>query len=70
MVENVVVVAIVGLVSVLAGRSLYRSLTGKSKACGCGNGGCGMPGSRSQSCRGTAERSEGTTGMSPYVEIS
>ena len=70
MVENVVVGMIVGIVLVLAGRSFYRTLTGKSNECGCGNDGCGTPGSCSQSCRGTAERGEGMKRMSPYVEIS
>ena len=70
MVDNVVVGIIVGTALALAGRSLYRTLTGKSKACDCGNGGCGMPGARSQSCRGTAERGEGMTRMSPHMEVS
>ncbi len=45
MVENVVVGIIVGIVLALAGRSLYRTFTGKSTSCCCGNGECRMVGS-------------------------
>lgn len=42
MVEGVIVALIVGAVGFIAGRSLYRTLTGKAPACrGCGTGGCG-----------------------------
>jgi len=42
MIEGVIVALIVGAVGFIAGRSLYRTLTGKAPACrGCGTGGCG-----------------------------
>ena len=67
MVENVVVVIIVGTVLALAGRSFCRTLTGKSDGCRCGSGGCGMSGSRMRSCGGVEEQREGTA---QYVEPS
>ena len=38
MVETVVVYVIVGCVVILAGRSIYRTITGRNGACGCGGG--------------------------------
>lgn len=61
LVENVVVGAIVGIVLFLAGRFFYRTLTGKSDGCGCGNTQCGMSGSRALPCDGPSERRESVT---------
>jgi len=61
LVENVVVVAIVGIVLLLAGRFFYRTLTGKSDGCGCGNTQCGMSGSCALPDDGTSERRESLT---------
>ncbi|MDR1726932.1 MAG: FeoB-associated Cys-rich membrane protein [Acidobacteriota bacterium] len=43
MFETIVVCAIVGIVAVLAGRSLYKTLTGKNDACCCGGESCCSP---------------------------
>lgn len=40
MMENVIVGVIVGVVLILAGRSLYRTLTGRHDGCGCGTKSC------------------------------
>jgi hypothetical protein len=40
MMENVIVGVIVGVVLLLAGRSFYRTLTGKSDGCACGTKSC------------------------------
>ena len=40
MMENVIVCVVVGGVLILAGRSFYRTLTGKSDGCGCGTKSC------------------------------
>lgn len=40
MMENVIVGVIVGVVLILAGRSFYRTLTGKSEGCACGTKSC------------------------------
>jgi hypothetical protein len=41
MIEGAIVALIVGAVGFIAGRSLYRTLTGKAPACrGCGTDGC------------------------------
>ncbi len=53
MIENVVVVIIVGAVVLLAGRSVYRTVSGKSGGCGCGNIECGMTDSCADSSHGT-----------------
>ena len=39
MIENVIVWIIVGAVLLLAGRSFYLMLTGRTGSCGCGAGG-------------------------------
>jgi hypothetical protein len=39
MVEIIIVAGIVAIVAVMAGRSFYRTMTGKSDGCGC-NGNC------------------------------
>lgn len=41
--ETIIVVLIVAAVAVMAGRFLYRTLTGKSEGCGC-RGGCSSAG--------------------------
>ena len=61
LVENVVVGAIVGIVLLLTGRFFYRTLTGKSDGCGCGNAQCGMSGSCALPCDGASERRESVT---------
>lgn len=38
--ETIIVLAIVGIVLVLAARSFYRTLTGKNDGCGCGTKSC------------------------------
>mgnify|MGYP001560290542 CR=1 FL=1 len=40
MIENVIVCVVVGVVLVLAGRSFFRTLTGKHDGCGCGTKSC------------------------------
>ena len=40
MIETIIVCVIVGAVLILAGRSFYRTLTGKSDGCGCGKKSC------------------------------
>ena len=48
MIETIIAVGIVVVVALLAGRSLYRTVTGKNEGCGC-NGSCQTP-----SCRDLA----------------
>lgn len=36
MLEIIIVVAIVAIVALMAGRSFYRTMTGKNDGCGCG----------------------------------
>ena len=48
MIETIIAVGIVAVFAFLAGRSLYRTVTGKSEGCGC-SGGCG-----SGACRNLA----------------
>lgn len=60
MVENVVVGIIVGIVLALAGRSLCRTITGKSDGCACAGSGCEMSGSRMRSCGDAEEQGQGT----------
>ena len=67
MVENVVVGIIVAIVFALAGRSLYRTLTGKSNGCVCAGSGCEMSSSRMRSCGGAEEQRDG---KAQYVEPS
>lgn len=67
MVENVVVGIIVGIVLAMAGRSLYRTITGKSDGCACAGSGCEMSSSRMQSCGGAEEQRDG---KAQYVEPS
>lgn len=67
MVENVVVGIIVGVVLLMAGRSLYQTITGKSDGCACAGNGCEMSSSRMRSCGGAEEQREGTA---QYVEPS
>ncbi len=45
MAESVIVGIVVATVVLLAGRSLYRTLTGKTGGGGCGGGGCPLSGS-------------------------
>lgn len=52
MIETIIVSVIVVGVAVLAGRSLYRTFTGKDDGCGCG-GDC----TRCGSCRDASEPS-------------
>lgn len=40
MIEALIVCAIVGMVLILAGRSLYLTLSGRSDGCGCGKKAC------------------------------
>ena len=40
MIETIIAVGIVVVVALLAGRSLYRTVTGKNEGCGC-SGSCG-----------------------------
>ncbi len=40
MMENVIVCALVGAALIFAGRSFYRSLTGRNDGCGCGTKSC------------------------------
>ena len=35
MFESIIVVGIVAVVAVMAGRSFYRTITGKNEGCGC-----------------------------------
>ncbi len=35
MLETIIVVGIVAIVAVIAGRSFYRTMTGKNDGCGC-----------------------------------
>ena len=55
MIENVVVGVIVGVVLILAGRSLYRTLTGKSDGCACGTKSCPA----SEHCHSSSAKKEG-----------
>ena len=54
MAETIVVSAIVGVVLILAGRSFYRTLSGKNDGCGCesksccNSGSCRKPGATKQ----------------------
>lgn len=45
--ETIAVIAVVGIVLVLAGRSLSRTFAGKGSGCGCATGSC----SPSAACR-------------------
>ncbi len=40
MIETIIVGVIVGAVLVFAGRSFYRTMTGKNDGCGCGTTSC------------------------------
>jgi hypothetical protein len=40
MIETIIVCVIVGAVLLFAGRSLYRTLTGKTDGCACGTKSC------------------------------
>ena len=40
MAENIIVAIIVGMVTLLAGRSFYRTVTGQSDGCACSRSGC------------------------------
>ncbi|OGV70593.1 MAG: hypothetical protein A3K19_06550 [Lentisphaerae bacterium RIFOXYB12_FULL_65_16] len=61
MAETIVVIAIVGVVLLLAARSLYRTLTGKNDGCGCGKGACSASGhcQSPQAATKTREESHG-----------
>ncbi len=55
MIETIIVSVIVGAVVIFAGRSLYRTLTGKDSGCaGCGTKSCGQ----SEPCHPTEPKSE------------
>jgi hypothetical protein len=55
MIEKVIVCVIVGVVLILAGRSFYRTLTGKSDGCACGTKTCPA----SDRCHSSSAKKEG-----------
>lgn len=54
MIENVIVGAVVGVVLILAGRSIHRTLTGKNDGCSCGTKSCAA----SERCHPATARNE------------
>jgi hypothetical protein len=57
MIETIIAVGIVAVFAFLAGRSLYRTVTGKNEGCGC-SGSCG-----SGACRDLAGIHQGRDGL-------
>jgi len=57
--ETIIVCAIVGLVLVLVGRSLFRTFTGKNEGCGCGAN-CPLSGSCLESLDNAIPESDAT----------
>ena len=53
MLETIIVVGIVAVVALMAGRSFYRTITGKNEGCGC-TGNC-----LSCGCKDIAETDQG-----------